>query len=182
MASKIDVLSNALRKLGHASVSALDEDEPTIMASDAYEVIYPSLLVRHRWRFASKKAQLAKLTSSPINEWANAFQIPTDCLQTIGTYPRAAYEIYGDKIYTNQGSLELDYIYAVNIGDVPAYFQRALEYAVAADVAEGMTSNTSLVQAMNDRAEHELMIAMGVDSQARPNVAIRSNPFLEAHR
>lgn len=180
MASKIDIVSSALQKLGHSPVSSLDEDDPTVMASAAYDVIYPALLVRHRWRFAVKKALLARLTSAPLNEWTYAFQVPTDCLLPIGVYPKAAYEIYGDRLYAHQDTLELDYIFTANIGDVPAYFQRVLEYAVAADVAEGMTSNTSLVQAMSDRAERELSVAMGIDSQSRPNTAIRSNPFMEA--
>ena len=58
--SAIQISSNALILLGHPPIASFEEPGAGAQAaSNLYEQSYLNLLTIHRWRFATKKAQLS---------------------------------------------------------------------------------------------------------------------------
>lgn len=94
--SKVQLSSNALILLGDSPISSFTEEGAgAVTASNLYESSYLSILSSHRWNFATKKATLAKLTALPKNEYKYQFQMPTDMVLLITTYPTSRYRILG---------------------------------------------------------------------------------------
>ncbi len=180
MATDISMSSNALLLIGHNTINSFsDVGAGAKAASNLYQTVYEDAITAYPWRFAIGKATLSKLVATPLNEWKNAFQTPSDLLLTYRTYPRSTFEVYEDKIYSDQETLEIDYWFKPQETNLPPYFVKYMQYLLASEFAISVTDNRTLAETYNAKATQQGMIAMNRDSQGRTNNAIQSAPFLE---
>ena len=181
MATDIEICSNALIMVGHGPIASFtDGGAGANTAAALYNTTYESLLSQYRWRFASAKQTLNKLTASPLNEWTNAFQLPSNYIVAIGIHPRVDYEIYEDKILTNASAIDLDYIFKPSESKLPGYFQRLLEFNLASVFAIPVTDNSTKAEEYRKMYEDQLKRSRYTDSQARPVDAIYDSPLIDA--
>ena len=181
MATNIEICSNALIMVGHGPIASFtDGGAGANTAAALYLTTYESLLSQHRWRFASAKVALNRLTAKPQNEWSHAFQLPAGYIVAIGVHPRVDYEIYEDKLYTNASELDLDYIFKPDESKLPAYFQRLLEFNLASIFAIPVTDNSTKAEEYRKMTEQQLRKARFTDSQARPSDSIVDSPFIDS--
>jgi len=183
MATSIEICSNALNLIGHGSIASFTEGGAGAnIAAALYETTYKDLLSQHRWRFASAKATLSRLVATPANKWSYAFQLPADYIVAIYVYPNTDYEIYEDKLYSNMDALDLDYIFKPDESKMPAYFQRVLEFNLAAVFAVAITDNPSKSEEYRRMYDTQLRRARFTDAQARPPRAIVDSPFIDVRK
>lgn len=176
----VSICSNALLLIGHGTIASFTEGGAGAeVASNLYPTTYENILSLHRWRFASAKAQLSQLVADPLNEWTHAYQLPSGYLTVIKTYPDSDFEIYEDKLYSDQATVEIDYLFKPSEARLPAYFIKALEFALAAQFAIPVTSNKSTGELYLKMYLDQLRKARYMDSQARPPSAILDSPFTE---
>jgi len=177
--SSISLASNALLLLGHQPIASFDEGTAgATIAANLYETSYLSLLTNHRWRFASKKAQLARLTEEPLNEYKYAFQLPSDSIYLIKTTSRQ-YQIYGSKVYSNDMTMEVDYTYRVNEDNLPPYFAKMFEFFLASQFALSLTGDMEKGNYFSRMYLNELKRAKFADSTQHPQVSFIDNPYVE---
>jgi hypothetical protein len=177
--SKVQLSSNALILLGDSPISSFTEEGAgAVTASNLYESSYLSILSSHRWNFATKKATLAKLTALPKNEYKYQFQMPTDIVMLITTYPTSTYRILGDKLYSNSNAVEIDYIYKITEDKFPAYFVKAFEFYLASQFAIPITEDLNKADIMQRFYERESRKARYADSQSQPAVPIQDDPYI----
>lgn len=178
--TKIGLISAALILLGEKPLVSLSDDRyGATVGAALFELIFENELQSNRWRFAMKKAALSELVDVPLNEWQHSFQLPTDMLLSVGVFPSAPYEIYGDHLYTDQATVELDYMFKPEPGQVPGYFSIMLVYALARDMIKPITESDTGVQIMQKKYVQQRDRALYADSQGRPPTQIRSNPFID---
>jgi hypothetical protein len=177
--SKVQLSSNALILLGDSPISSFTEEGAgAVTASNLYESSYLSILSSHRWNFATKKATLAKLTALPKNEYKYQFQMPTDMVLLITTYPTSRYRILGDKLYSDSSTVEIDYIYRITEDKFPAYFIKAFEFYLASQFAIPITEDLNKADIMQRFYERESRKARYADSQSQPAVPIQDDPYI----
>ena len=177
--SKVQLASNALVLLGDTPISSFTEDGAgSQTAANLYESSYLSMLSSHRWNFATKKAQLAKLAEAPKNEYKYQYQLPTDIVLLITTYPVSTYRILGDKLYADTETVEIDYIYKIAEDQFPAYFIKAFEFYLATQFAIPITEDLNKADIMNKFYERESRKARYADSQSQPAVPIQDDPYI----
>lgn len=179
--TKIGLLSKALILCGESPLNSLSDNRyGATVGSGLFEVIYETELQSNRWRFATTKRALSRLASAPLNEWQYAYQLPSDMLLPIGVYPVVTngYEIYGDRIYTNQSSVELDFLFKPDITAVPAYFSLLMVYALAKDMIKPITESDTAAQLMTAKYNTQRPKALYADAQGRPNRPIYDSPFI----
>lgn len=178
--SKIKLISDALVLIGEKPTNSLSDDRYGVtVGANLFERLYEAELQSNRWRFSMRKKALSRLVDAPLNEWQYAYTIPADCLLVIGTYPACDYEIYGNHIYSNADSIELDYQFKPEIPVLPAYFTLLLTYVLAKDMIKPITESDQGVQVMTGKYEVQRGRAMFADAQARPNRPIRHSPFTD---
>ena len=103
--SAVSISSNALILIGHQAISSFtDGSSGADVAAALYEHTYHAMLTDTRWRFATKKALLPRLTATPMNGYTHSFQMPQDLLYLI-TPDTKNYEVYGSQIYATKGFL-----------------------------------------------------------------------------
>jgi hypothetical protein len=179
--SDIQIASNSLILLGHEPISSFTEGTTgSQVASNLYESSYNSMLVTYRWRFATKKAKLARLSETPLNDYSYQFQLPTDLMYLISATSGTDYDIYEDKLYSNQKIEEIDYIYKVAADKLPAYYIKALEFFLAMQFAIPITGDIDKMRAMKTLMEDQLRLARHSDSTQRPADTLDDNPYSEA--
>lgn len=180
-ASDISIASNALLLLGHTTIASFTEDSAGAqIASNLYESSYNSMLVTYRWRFASKKAKLARLATAPLNDFTSQFQLPTDLLYLTKTSSTTNYELYEDKLFSNSTDEEIDYIYKVSSDKLPAYYIKALEFYLAMQFAIPITGDLNKMDAMSKMYDKQLRLAKYADSTQRPQDTFDDNPYVDA--
>jgi len=178
--SKEDIVSQALLYIGEAPISSFSEGTAGLVASNLYDITRDDLLTAYRWRFAVGKNSLSRLADTPHNEWQYAFQLPADLLMLIRTYPNSLYEVYEDKLYSNNATVDIDYVFRPKSAAFPAYFVKALGYKLASEFSISITNNQTMADRMEDRYLKAIAKAKFNDSQGRPNVAVQSRPWIEA--
>ena len=177
--SSISMCSNALLLIGHDSIASFTEGSTgAVIASNLYESSYLNLLTNHRWRFASKSEQLARLSVSPVERFTYAFQIPPDCIYVISPTTRN-YEIYGSLILCNDMELRLDYTYRVPEDRLPPYFVTSLQFFLAAEFAIPVTESTDKASFYMKAHLDQLKKAKFADSTQRPGDTFIDSPYTE---
>lgn len=176
--SKVSIISNALVLLGDEPISSLTETGAGARASNIYDSAYYSILSSHRWNFAIKKKELSKLTQAPLNEYNYQFQLPTDFIVIITTYPVSTYKIVGDKIYSDSDKIEIDYIYKIAEEKLPPYFIKCFEYYLATQLAIPITEDYNKMEIMQRMYERESRNARYADMQSAPVTPIQDDPYI----
>lgn len=178
--SKISILSKAAILCGEKPITSLSEDRYAVTVGAAlFELYFENEVQSGSWRFATAKRALSRLSTTPLNQWQYAFQIPADCLIPVGVYPRQPYEIYGSHIYTNATSLDLEYRVKPNVSQLPAYFSLLMAYRLAADMIKPITESDDAVDIMERKYRLQRNLALYADAQGRPNPQIVDSPFTD---
>src|SRR6266404_2036131 len=149
MASDIQIANRALQKLGAASITSFNDNSTAGRAMNlAYTIVRDAELRRRRWKFSITRANLAPLSTAPVNGIYNLqYQLPAQCLRilNVGDFSPGAdtsdyrnrtvadYSIEGNLILTNIASpLSLRFIQQITD---PGQFDSAFAEAFAARLA-----------------------------------------------
>lgn len=179
--SKIGLISRALILLGEEPLQSLDDDRyGATVGSNLFEILYENEVQSGAWRFCSKKRSLSQLVDEPLNEWRYIYQLPTDMLLPRGVWPRGTpYEIFGQHLYTNANTIDLDYLYKPDVDKVPAYFALLMVYALAKDMAKPITESDAHEKKWTKAYVLQRNIAQYADAQGRPATELVDAPFVD---
>lgn len=187
----LSICSDALIMLGARPISSFDEgtDEASV-ADRLYPDIRDQALVMYPWSFSFKKTQIARLITTPTNEFRYEYQLPGDRLaapravydnNATGSYPRNEYRIMGDKLLTDYEQVFIDYQYSVPEYEMPQYFVQLMKYMMAWHLALPITDQVEKGQywqgvASGNSTENGrggyMRVAMNIDGMNQPVNAI----------
>jgi hypothetical protein len=175
MASKVEIANRALQLLGAKSIVSLTEDSRNARSANAcYETLKKSLLRRHVWNFAIKRAQLAASVTEPLFTKTTSFPLPSDFIRLLPPDPEDNFndldwQIEGRNIVTNDDApLEIRYIYDVtDPNEMDILFREALSAEMALNMAEELTQS-------NQKKADMMLLAKEAISEAKRANAIES--------
>ncbi len=190
--SALSVCSNALIMLGANPISSFTEgtDEASICDS-LYPDIRDQALMIYPWTFSFKKTQLARLVTTPTNEFKYEYQLPADRLGSpravyntngLNQHPITSYRIIGNKLLTNQEVIFIDYQYYTPETEMPVWFIQLLKYLTAWHIALPITDQTEKAAywqgvAVGSPSENGrggyMRTAMNIDGQNQPTNSIK---------
>jgi hypothetical protein len=198
----VGICSRALTLLGAGAISSFsDGTDAANTCSRLYGTIKESLLSMYPWKFATKKVQLARLNTTPVNEWTYAYQLPGDALgnpeavftsSAIGENPiNSGWEIYEDTLLTDEATIYIDYRFDPEESIYPRYFVMLLIYDLCAHLAEPITDQVT-------KADYWRSVAFGspqengrggffrqaanADARGNPTAAIFDFPLVDVRR
>jgi len=162
--SALTVCSDALLLLGAAPISSFNEGTDEANTCDRlYPDVRDMTLQVYPWSFSFKKVQLARTINTPVNEWTYEYQLPSDRIGppraafnsiSVGARPITRWEIYGDKLLTDEPTIVIDYQYSVSESSMPVWFIQLLKYQMAWHLSEAITDQI-------DKTEYWRSIALG---------------------
>lgn len=199
----VDIANNSLVRLGSKPVNSMSVTTGTdkeIAVAVIYQQQKEALLAMHSWRFSMNKVQLARVVGTPVNEWLYAYQLPTAMLSgpravfnsgQRGAAPITEFEIFGDKLFTDQEEIYVDYQIDVDASKLPPWWVELLILACCGSFAPLVTDSTKLAQEYLQRAfgtPQEGMrggyfqIAVGINAAMNPPNEISDNTLIDARR
>lgn len=167
--SKVDICNSALAKIGVERISSLSgSSKAAVLCNQQYDKIRKKVLRSHLWDFATKRVELAKISSDPLFEYSAQFQLPSDCLRVVDTHlgTQMDFVIEGKYLLMNNDTCKI--VYIADIEDVSyfdSYFEEALAYYLASDLAYPLKQDMGLKQMMKENALLEIADARSFDAQ-----------------
>ncbi|MCH9730643.1 MAG: hypothetical protein K0U84_13380 [Actinomycetia bacterium] len=201
-------LDTAVATVAEIDVYEFGSNDKDSTCRTLYDVCRDSVLAHHAWRAGVFKRRLTKLSTEPISEWDYEYSLPAD-LETSG--PRAVFttptqripykewELTGGKLLCNineatdsdgdytQG-IWVDYQARMDEEDMPAHVLQLLVYALAADLAEPITDQTTKADfwgmkawgtASDEGAGGYSRQARRIESQNKPSEAIQDHSLVD---
>lgn len=164
----VDICNSALIKIGLERINNItDNNRRAIFCNDEYYKQRDYVLRAHPWNFATKRAELAQTTNTPLYEFDYEYQIPSDCLRIIDIEPPMNdYRIEGNKLLSNETSMFVRYISREE--DTSLYdsnFADALAYKLAAELAYPLVQSQELMDRMNKRYKEIMAEAKSFNAQ-----------------
>lgn len=162
---QVTLCNLALSKLGEQSITSLDDGSlEARFCSLHYPIVLQQLLLLHPWNFATKSAELTRLSASPLFQWNYAYQLPSD-YSRINQFNGFAlgdalhsYELQGKTLLTNDDVAQITYI--SNSPDsalFPPTFSRALVLLLASELCKPLAGADNLKSTL--LAEFKITIA-----------------------
>lgn len=185
MATVVDICNLAFALIGdEANISSIDPPDGSRQAELAkafYPIALNTLLSRHTWTFATKRAPLQEIVLDPMPaEWSKAYAKPSDCVRPMYVLdergllvPYALESVqYGDVIYTNVYPATFVYVHGqTDSARFPPAFVNALARLLASFIAGPRLRGATGMQVSKGQREFfeavDLPRAITEDSQQR---------------
>ena len=185
MSSQVDVFNLALTKLGQDRAISVDDDAEAVrVLRSLWDITRDTVLARHPWRFALKRASLPADAAQPLYGWERQFELPEEALRLVQvgdadawyTSELTVFQLEGAMVMTDEAApLRVRYVRRVtNVGDWPPLFCRAVAMQLAADACEKLVQ--SLSKQSGAVAEYERAV-----TEARQQNAIERPPAPAQH-
>jgi hypothetical protein len=175
MTISLSTCNLALGELRTAPIVDIAED--TLEARECaryYPQCLRTLLERHDWAFANRRASLAELADNDrAAEWAHAYILPAGCATPLrlvtadgGT---SDFIVENRTLYTQLGNAVLEYAASdVTDGDMPGLFIDALAYSLAARLAVPIRDSREMKGQLLQQAEIAFQRAVAEDRNRQP--------------
>jgi hypothetical protein len=141
----VSVVNQALIRLGADTIVTMDSpsSKRAKLAVMSVTTARDECLQKNHWCFAIKRESLAPLTETPAFEWAYMYQLPSDYLGIIKSYPaNLSFAIEGDVLLTNEATFCLRYTRKVeDIPKMPPLFKRAWALHLAGILCTSLTAS-----------------------------------------
>lgn len=184
--SEVAICNLALAAIGRgAQITSLDEAS---QAARACKLRYPyardAVLRAYDWNFAAKRAELPKNATAPAFEYANAYDLPADCLIVRSVYDGEAekWVVEGRQILTDMGD-PIFIKYTQRVED-PAQFDplfvEALAQRIASDIAVQLSESVSRSQGLWQVYQAKLIEARRRDAQEGQPESMPQGGWLDA--
>ncbi len=175
MTTKIEIYNGALGKIGVGEITSLTEDsEQRIKLDSQYDTALEATLESFFWRFAQKRVQLAKDSSSPEFGFENQFILPADCIKIKEPWAESTdpdsivWEEEGEFILSDEEDFYMIYTFRQeNVGKFTPLFSEALEYKLASLVAMPLKNNRTLAEQLDFKFGQTIIKAAIQDAKRR---------------
>lgn len=159
MVSKVDICNSALRKLGVERINSLTEDNSRAKAcNDRYEIIKKEVLRSHPWKCAIKRIALAKTVTSPLFDWENQYQLPSDCLRVVRVNDELTEWVQeGNFILTNETTCQIKYISNIDESLLDSSLCEVIAFRLALDLCYSITQSAPREQTL--QAQYSVFLA-----------------------
>jgi len=185
MATSVSICSNALLRLGAQTIASLSEsNDRARLAANLYETVRDSTLRSHPWNCAVKRVVLAPDTDVPAFDFAAQFTLPSDWLKTLQVGQdgfEVDYRTESGKIMASGTSLALRYIWRNTVENTwDAMLIEAMELAMSAAMAYGITKSASMVEAAEGKLQQFMKRCRSTDGQDDPPDTLGDFPLMQA--
>ena len=176
---ELAIINQMMTGMGESPITDLTSTEPKVVVVNAnYAAVKYFCMTKSNWvDFMAKKA-LNRLSGTPINRWTYAFQLPSDCLKVVTTWPPSTYQLMNRQLLSNEPTCQLDYIRNVEEAYWPAWFIRYVVAEGVVRMALGILRKEPTAGMINER-DTALNDGYFLDAQQQPNQTVHSNDFVD---
>jgi hypothetical protein len=181
--SVVQIVNNALVKIGASAILTLTEDSEAARAANLiYEQVRDACIRDHVWNFAVNRVELAQNSVAPAFGFAYQYNLPSDCLRVLQMENmNMFYQIEGGKLLTDEGTAKI--LYLARVEDVNLFdsmFVEALSARIAAELAVTLAESNTLYSNMMEMYQRKLADARSMDAQESGYREIIADTWLDS--
>jgi len=166
----VDICSKALLLVGANAIQSFEDgSRESDVCSSIYETVRDTLLANRLWSFTLEQLDLAQLNETPLRNWKYAYALPKDVIRIKKVDGSKDFELVNGKLYSNNPKVSIDCQKAVDVSEMPPYFQTALISEIASKLAVSLLGDNGKYQLFSNMAQRDLINARIADCQNRPN-------------
>lgn len=177
-----DLVNRALDLLGTQSIQALtDNTTEAKLASRNYDACRRAVLRMHPWNFAIRRVTLDEPDAqAPVHGYVNRFLLPIDFIRIKEfTDIDPDYRIEGRAVVTDEGTLDLVYVYDhVDVDDFDALFFEAFAHYLAWSMCSKLTQSDIVKEELWKAFDRIVKKARHTDSVEDPAVMLDHDRWL----
>lgn len=174
----IDICSKALLLVGAEAIQSFeDETKESKVCSTIYETVRDTLLTNRLWTFSLETQELAQLNETSLKDWKYVYALPKDVLRIKKLNGSKNFELMNGKLYSNMPIVKIDCQKAVDVDEMPPYFQTALISELASKLSMALMGDSNKYTVFANMAQRDLVNARLADSQNRPNISFDEDSF-----
>lgn len=182
--SSLEIANSALIKIGAERIVAMsDNNARALIMSEQYDKCRRRLLIAHPWNFAIRRLELGENATTPINQWAHAYDLTTTVLRVleINDDSSAQWVVEGRQVLSDESECIIKYIYDVtDTTQFSKYFEEVLALLLAADTAMTLKNNATHAANLYAAYKQALSEARTFDAQEGSNLQVEADLFLNA--
>jgi len=180
-ALETELANTALGYLGHKVILDLEgQDETAQIILTRYDDIRDTTLREIPWKFAKKREHLAASAEAPAHTFANAYNLPSDCLRVleVGGDTPVTYRVEGRQVVTNSPApLELLYLSRItNPLEWDAAFWEVFALELAVELASAITGDNSRTPELRTKLALQRTNAMTINAQEEAPQRLERTP------
>ena len=187
--TSISISNKSLIKCGATTIASFTEgSHEANVCSAMYDMVKKGLLYYTFWNFANKKVELNLLAETPIDlSYTKAHSIPGDVIKIKGIFDSQGetiteYTVEGQKIYSNEDTVFLEFVEDMEEQYFPVFFIEALVAKMAYEINEAITGIGTLSDRLLNDFNIKLRAARIADGQEQPPHNIMPlGRLIEAH-
>lgn len=183
MAALIDIVNRALGYLGAEPLVSLDQATPlAAKVKVVWPLVRDDVLRDHPWNSCKSRVRLGQLATEPVFGFRYQYQLPADFLRLVDMDPAdGRYQVEGHWLLSNSPCLSIVYIRREeNPQMYDAQLVAVLSVKLAAELAYGVTSSTSLAQSLEEMYQKKLREAKSVNARESDPAVIRASRWVSA--
>lgn len=181
MLTDLEIVNNALGRLGVERISSLTDDSKRAkLANDFLNISRRATLEFTPWDFALKRATLTA-TGVPAFEYSYSFDAPADLVKIVSEFNKNEYHVEGGKILADTNTLNIKYIYEIDedVKRTPT-FDKAWYLVLASEMAYSLTQNTKLATDLLSEAEFVAGRASSLNASGSTPISYEIDDFLNS--
>lgn len=187
--TQISISNQALTKCGAGTISSFtDGTNEANVCSVMYQTAKKGLLYYTFWNFAMEKIALGRLNETPTDKkYLYVHSLPGNVIRIKGFFDDQGiyledYSVEGQKVYSNEDVLFIEYVQNMDEDNMPVFFIEALVAKLALEINEAITGVGSLTTRLANDYQTKLRAARIADGQENPPTnIIPVGRYVEAH-
>lgn len=187
--NKLNICKGAFILAGMQPINNLEANTlEANIANNRYDSIIKRILSDNYWDFATKQVELNKSPEQGDYEFKNKFLLPSDFLRISGFLftenidKPAGYKMVGNKLYTNEDRVFLEYVALVEDSEIPHFLHIVIEYDLASEIVYSLTEDKTKSRELKGQAEYYLSRAKQIDMMNSPAKKMWNSSYLNARR
>jgi len=174
----IDLCSKALLLIGANAIQSFEDgSRESSVCSSIYDTVRDTLLSNRLWTFSLEQLDLARLNETPLRDWKYVYALPKEVIRIRKVSNSKDFDLMNGKLYSNNPQVSIDCQKAVDVSEMPPYFQTALISELAAKLAMSLLGDSTKYQVFANLAQRDLINARLADCQNKPNIKFGADSF-----
>jgi hypothetical protein len=187
--TNISISNKALTKCGASTIASFTEgSHEANVCSTMYDMTKKGLLYYTFWNFAIIKQAMNRLNETPSDKnFTYVHSLPGNIIRIKSVFNDEGrylddYKIEGNKVYSNDQTLFLEYVQEMVEDDFPVFFIEALVAKVAYEINEAITGIGTLNERLLQDFNIKLRAARIADGQENPPTNVMpAGRLIQAH-
>jgi len=178
------IVNLALHHLGNEPITSFDDQgKPGELARNSYAIHRDVLIRAFTWNCFVHRVSLSAAAESPLYQFANAYDMPSDWMRTLHVNGQAYddWNVEGRTLVTNAPSpIMMKYLRLTDVSTWDVMFKSCLAAKLAMYWSEPIVKSSTLTQAMTTLFVEELKQAISTDSIEKVGTVIIADDWLIA--